>query len=76
MIKFAPLRYPDLPPLNFRKIDKKIRFLDFGAQYPGKAETFLPRAPRLCGELVQNRIIFLNVAPEFGTISALAWPSG
>jgi hypothetical protein len=76
MIKLSSFPRTHLRLFNFQKIVMKAHFLCCDAQYPGKTEAFLPRNPRLCWDLVQNSIIFLKVPSEFGTITALAWPSG
>jgi hypothetical protein len=70
----SPLVYSRL--LIFRKISKKLRFLRRNAQFWRKTEAILSLNLLFCQELVRNRIIFLKVTCEFGTITALPWASG
>jgi len=62
--------------LIFPKISKKLRFLRRNAQFLRKTEAILPRQLLFYRESVQNRIVFLKVSWEFGTITALPWASG
>jgi hypothetical protein len=62
--------------LNYRKNFKKLRFLCRNAPIVRKPAAILPLKLLFYRESGQNRIIFLKVSSEFGTITALAGASG